>query len=152
MAEEDAIMAEESCEFPENNATDEEIRQILTDARTVAVVGLSGDPGRASYRVAAYLKENGYRIIPVNPGVEEALGEKAYPSLRDIPGPVDVVDIFRRPEFIPEIVDEAIRAGAKAIWMQEGLAHNGAAERARAAGLKVVMSKCMMKEHRKAFG
>ena len=145
-------MAGESCEFPEKNATDAEVRDILAKARTVAVVGLSDDPGRASYRVAAYLKENGYRIIPVNPGVKEILGEKAYPGLGEIPDPVDVVDIFRRPEFIPEIVDEAIRAGAKAIWMQEGLAHNDAADRARGAGLKVVMSKCMMKEHRKAFG
>jgi predicted CoA-binding protein len=145
-------MAEESCEFPEKNATDEEIREILAKSKTVAVVGLSDDPARASYRVASYLKDNGYRIIPVNPGVQEVLGKKAYPSVRDIPGPVDVVDIFRRPEFIPDIVEDAIRAGAKAIWMQEGLAHNAAAERARGAGLKVVMSKCMMKEHRRAFG
>lgn len=141
----------ETCELPRENATPAEVREVLSTARTVAVVGLSDKPDRDSYRVARYLKDHGYRVIPVNPALAEVLGEKAYPSVRDVPGPVDVVDIFRRPEAVPEIVDQAIEKGARAVWMQEGIAHNAAAEKARAAGLRVVMSKCMMKEHRKVL-
>jgi len=139
----------ESCEMPLTNATTAEVREILNAGKIVAVVGLSDKPDRDSHRVAAYLQEHGYRIIPVNPNLAEVLGEKAYAGLRDIPGPVDVVDIFRKPDAVPEIVDDAIAIGAKAIWMQDGIAHNAAADTARAAGLKVVMSKCMLREHRR---
>lgn len=144
-------MGSEFCEFPLANASDEEIKAILESARTVAVVGLSDNPERESYQVAAYLKAQGYRIIPVNPNVQDVLGERAHPTLADIPREiqVDVVDIFRRPEFIPEIVEQAIARGAKVIWMQKGLAHNAAADKARAAGLAVVMDRCMMVEHRR---
>lgn len=147
-------MSQEVCEFPMQNASDEEIAKILQQAKTVAVVGLSDNPEKDSYHVAAYLKAAGYRVIPVNPNVQEVLGEKAYPSLAAIPPEVaiDVVDIFRRPEFIPAIVDEAIARGAKAVWMQRGLAHNAAADQARAAGLAVVMDRCMMVEHRRLLG
>ncbi len=125
----------------------DDIRDILTASKTVAVVGLSDDPGRASHHVAAYLQEHGYRIIPVNPAVTEVLGERAYASLRDVPGPVDLVDVFRRSEAVPGIVDDAIAVGAKAVWMQEGVVHEAAAAKARAAGLKVVMDRCTLKEH-----
>lgn len=141
-----------ACELPLKNATPDEIRQLLAWARTIAIVGLSDKPERDSFRVARYLKERGYRVIPVNPNVGEVHGERAFASLRDVPGPVDIVDIFRKPEAVPEVVADAIAIGAKAVWMQEGIAHNGAAERARAAGLQVVMNKCIMKEHRNAFG
>jgi len=144
-------MTRDFCELPLHNASDEEIAKILREAKTVAVVGLSDNPEKDSYQVAAYLKAAGFRVIPVNPHVREVLGEKAYPSLAAIPPEVsiDVVDIFRRPEFIPAIVDEAIARGAKAVWMQRGLAHNAAADKARAAGLAVVMDRCMMVEHRR---
>jgi predicted CoA-binding protein len=125
----------------------DDIRDILTASKTVAVVGLSDDPGRASHHVAAYLQEHGYRIIPVNPAVTEVLGERAYASLRDVPGPVDLVDVFRRSEAVPGVVDDAIAVGAKAVWMQEGVVHEAAAAKARAAGLKVVMDRCTLKEH-----
>lgn len=141
-----------ACELPLKNATPEEIRQLLASARTIAIVGLSDKPERDSFRVARYLQERGYRIIPVNPNLAEVLGQRAYARLRDVPGPVDIVDIFRKPDAVPEIVEDAIAIGAKAIWMQEGIAHNAAADRARAAGLHVVMSRCIMKEHRNAFG
>jgi hypothetical protein len=141
-----------ACELPVTNATPEEIRQLLAISRTVAVVGLSDKPGRDSFRVARYLQTHGYRVIPVNPNATEVLGERAYASLRELPMRADIVDIFRRPDAVPEVVEEAIRAGARAVWMQEGIAHNAAADRARAAGLQVVMNKCLMKEHRKAFG
>ncbi|MFC1597090.1 CoA-binding protein [Planctomycetota bacterium] len=140
-----------SCELPRENATPDEIRRILRTAKVVAVVGLSDKPERDSHRVAAYLKEHGYHIIPVNPNVTEVLGEKAYPSLQEVPEQVDVVDIFRRPEAVPEIVDDAIEVGAKVIWMQEGIVHNAAAAKARAVSLKVVMGRCMMKEHRRSL-
>jgi hypothetical protein len=134
--------------MPLNNASPEAVRRILASARTVAVIGLSDKPNRDSHHVAAYLQAHGYRIIPVNPNVSTVLGEKAYPSLRDVPEPVDIVDIFRQPGAVPEIVDEAIARRAQVIWMQEGIAHNAAADKARAAGLQVVMNKCMLKEHR----
>jgi predicted CoA-binding protein len=125
------------------------IPEILKSTRTIAVVGLSDSPMRASNGVATYLQRAGYRIIPVNPNVTEVLGEKSYARLEDIPETVDLIDVFRRPEFVPEIVESAIRIGAKAVWMQEGVVHEAAAERARRAGLAVVMDKCTLKEHRK---
>lgn len=139
----------ESCEMPLSNATPQEIREILVSWKVIAIVGLSDKPDRDSYRVAAYMKSAGYRIIPVNPAVEEVLGEKSHAGLSDIGEKVDMVNIFRKPEAVPAIVDEAIAIGAKVVWMQEGIAHNEAAEKARAAGLKVVMSKCLLKEHRR---
>jgi len=125
------------------------ISEILHSARTIAVVGLSNKRFRPSYGVSEYLKRVGYRIIPVNPLEDEVLGEKSYPDLDSLPVPVDVVDIFRRSEFVPEIVEAAIRNGAKAIWMQEGVIHEQAARRAEAAGLTVVMDHCILKEHRR---
>ncbi|MBZ5563180.1 MAG: CoA-binding protein [Acidobacteriia bacterium] len=127
------------------------ITEILERYRTLAVVGLSSKTSRPSYGVASYMKNHGYRIIPVNPFQESVLGEKAYASLDDVPAPVEVVVIFRRPEFVPEIVDAAIRRQAKVVWMQEGVAHEAAAERARAAGLLVVQDRCILKEHAKRF-
>jgi len=128
-----------------NNA----IEQIITGFKTIAVVGLSPDAGKPSYEVASYLKKAGYRIIPVNPACQEVLGERCYPSLAEIPEPVEVVDIFRRSEFVPEIVAQAIQKGVKAVWMQEGVLHQEAADRAEQAGLLVVMDHCMLKEHYK---
>lgn len=124
-----------------------EITAILKNFRVVAVVGLSADPARPSYQVAQYLQQHGYRIVPVNPGYTEILGEKCYPGLKDIPFPVEVVDIFRQPEAIPAIVSEAIEVGAKVVWMQLGLVVEEAARRARAAGLQVVMDRCLKIEH-----
>jgi predicted CoA-binding protein len=123
------------------------ITQILAASKTIAVVGLSANRMRPSYGVAEYLKSAGYRIIPVNPNQEDVLGEKSYARLEDVPGRVDIVDIFRRPEFVPEIVDSAIRIGARGIWMQEGVVHAEAAEKARSAGLFVIMDSCILKEH-----
>ena len=125
------------------------ISEILHSARTIAVVGLSNKRFRPSYGVSEYLKRVGYRVILVNPLEDEVLGEKSYPDLDSVPVPVDVVDIFRRSEFVPEIVEAAIRNGAKAIWMQEGVIHEQAARRAEAAGLTVVMDHCILKEHRR---
>jgi predicted CoA-binding protein len=125
------------------------ISEILHTSRTIAVVGLSGKRYRPSYGVAEYLKRVGYRIIPVNPMETEVLGERAYPDLESIPEKVDLVDIFRRSEFVPEIVESAIRIGAKAVWMQEGVIHEDAAARAEAAGLAVVMDRCILKDHRR---
>ena len=125
------------------------IAELLTSARTIAVVGLSSRRARPSYSVSEYMQSAGYRIVPVNPQESEVLGEKAYPDLDSVPVPVDIVDVFRRPEYVPEIVEAAIRIGAKAVWMQEGVVHEEAAERARAAGLTVVMDRCILKEHRK---
>jgi uncharacterized protein len=123
--------------------------KILESARTIAVVGLSGKRYRPSYGVAEYLKRSGYRVVPVNPEETEVLGEKCYPDLDSVPGEIDVVDIFRRSEFVPEIVEAAIRKGAKAVWMQEGVIHEEAANRAREAGLAVVMDRCILKDHRR---
>jgi len=126
-----------------------QISDILRTARTIAVVGLSGKRFRPSYGVTEYMQRAGYRIIPVNPYETEILGERCYPDLDSVPGEVDIVDIFRRPEFVPEIVEAAIRKGARAIWMQEGVIHEEAAAKARAAGLAVVMDRCILKEHRR---
>ncbi|TMD85629.1 MAG: CoA-binding protein [Chloroflexi bacterium] len=120
---------------------------MLRSARTIAVVGLSANPRRPSHGVARYLQRAGYRIIPVNPNVAEVLGERAYPTLAQLPGPVDVVEVFRRSEFAGGIVDEAIAIGAGAVWLQDGVVDEAAAERARAAGLDVVMDDCMMRRH-----
>ena len=125
------------------------IADILRGARTIAVVGLSARRFRPSHGVAEYLQRAGYRIIPVNPNIAEVLGEKSYPSLDAVPEPVDIVDIFRRAEHVPEIVASAIRKGAKAIWMQEGVMHEEAARRAESAGLTVVMDRCILKDHRR---
>ena len=127
----------------------DQIAEILAQARTIAVVGLSNSPLRPSYGVAAYLQNNGYRIIPVNPNINGALGEKAVGSLRDAPEKVDIVDIFRRSEFVPEVVDQAIEMNVPCIWMQEDVIHEAAAEKARKAGIIVVMDSCILKEHRK---
>jgi len=128
-------------------------RELLRAARTIAVVGLSSKPWRPSYSVTEYMQQAGYRIIPVNPEETQVLGEKSYSRLEEIPEPVDIVDIFRRSEFAPGIVDSAIRIGARAVWMQEGVLNEAAAEKARAAGLEVVMDRCILKEHRRmAFG
>jgi predicted CoA-binding protein len=121
---------------------------LLRSAKTIAVVGLSPKRFRASFGVAQYMQQQGYRIIPVNPGHTEILGERCYPDLDSIPEPVDIVNVFRRSEFVPPVVDAAIRIGAKVVWMQEGVLHEEAAEKARAAGLEVVMDRCILKEHR----
>ena len=129
------------------NPTDEKIKEILTQSTTIAVVGLSPNPSRPSYGVANYLKNKNYRIIPVNPGHPEILGEKSYPTLSDIPEKVDVVDIFRRSEHIPPVVDEAIKIKARVIWMQSGIVNHQAAQKAKEAGLDVVMDRCMYVEY-----
>ena len=122
---------------------------ILNGYRSVAVVGLSPDPNRPSHKVASYLAQHGYEIIPVNPDAREILGRPSYPDLQSLPQSVEIVDIFRRSEEVMPIVDEAIKIGAKAVWMQEGVINEAAAARARDAGLLVVMNKCMLKEHRR---
>ena len=122
-------------------------KNLLKNTKTIAVVGLSGSRWRPSYGVSEYMKVAGYRIVPVNPNEAEVLGEKAYPTLEDIPEPVDLVNIFRQSRFVPEIVESAIRIGAKGIWMQEGVVHEEAARRAKEAGLDVVMDRCILKEH-----
>jgi predicted CoA-binding protein len=127
------------------------IADLLRRAKTIAVVGLSNRPLRPSYGVSAYMQTHGYRIIPVNPEIRGSLGEKAYPSLRDVPENIDVVNIFRRPEFVEDIVDEAIRLKIPAIWMQEEVIHEKAAEKARKAGLFVIMDRCILKEHHARF-
>ena len=127
------------------------IHDLLTRAHTIAVVGLSDSPLRPSHGVSAYMQSHGYRIIPVNPSVEEVLGEKSYPSLRDIPEKIDIVNIFRRPEFVEEIVEDAIQLGIPAVWMQEEVINEKAADKARKAGLFVVMDRCILKEHHTRF-
>jgi predicted CoA-binding protein len=125
------------------------IPEILRVSRSIAVVGLSAKRYRPSYGVAEYMQRAGYRIVPVNPHETEVLGEKCYPDVESVPEPIDIVDIFRRSEFVPEIVEAAIRKGAKVIWMQEGVIHEDAARRAREAGLEVVMDRCILKDHRR---
>jgi predicted CoA-binding protein len=131
----------------EIQASGAEITEILNNYRVVAVVGLSADPDRPSHQVARYMQGHGYRIVPVNPGCREILGERCYASLRDIPFPVEVVDIFRKVDAIPGIVDDAIAVGAKVVWMQQGLEEPASAHKARQAGLNVVMDRCMKIEH-----
>jgi uncharacterized protein len=130
-----------------DNPDNASLKNILKDSRVIAVVGLSADSLKDSHRVAAYLKDHGYTIIPVNPSVEDVLGEKSYPDLKSIPQKVDVVDVFRRPEYLPEIADEAISIGAKVLWMQAGIKNENAAKKARDAGLTVVQDACMMERH-----
>ncbi len=125
------------------------MEKIMAEAKTIAVVGFSSKPARAGYYVPAYLKEQGYRIIPVNPNLTEGLGETAVPTLNDITEPVDLVLLFQRSENVPPFVDQAIEIGAKAVWMQLGIANQAAAEKAKAAGLDVVQDACMLVEHRR---
>jgi hypothetical protein len=127
------------------------ITELLKKSKTIAVVGLSDSPLRASYGVSAYMQTHGYRIIPVNPQISEALGERSYQSLREVPQKIEIVNIFRRPEYVEEIVDHAIRLKIPAIWMQEGVIHEKAAEKARKAGVFVVMDLCILKEHKLRF-
>ena len=127
------------------------IDEILAETKTIAVVGLSNDPTRDSYRVASYMKRVGYRIIPVNPTIDEALGERAYPDVTSVPESVDMVEIFRRSEYVPSVVEEAIRKRVKYIWMQDGVIHEEAAEKARAVGIPVVMDNCPMREHKRRY-
>ena len=127
------------------------IAELLKRSKTIAVVGLSDNPMRPSHGVSAYMQSQGYRIIPVNPRIEESLGEKSYASLRDVPEKIDIVDIFRRSEYVEEIVDQAIQLKVPAIWMQEDVIHERAAEKARKAGIFVVMDRCILKEHRARF-
>jgi len=127
------------------------VAELLRNAKTIAVVGLSDNPLRPSYGVTAYMQDQGYRIIPVNPQIESCLGEKAYASLLEVPEKIDIVNIFRRPEFVEEIVDEAIQLQVPAIWMQEDVIHEKAAEKARNAGIFVVMDLCILKEHHARF-
>jgi predicted CoA-binding protein len=128
------------------------IAELLKRTKTVAVVGLSDNPLRPSHGVSAYMQSHGYHIIPVNPQIDSCLGEKAYPSLLDIPEKIDIVNIFRRPEYVEEIVDQAIQLQVPAVWMQEEVIHEKAAEKARQAGIFVVMDRCILKEHRARFG
>ena len=127
--------------------SDAQLAELLRTARTIAVVGLSSKRWRASYGVSEYLQSAGYRILPVNPNESEILGEKCYARLEDIPEKPDIVDVFRRSEAVPEVVDAAIGIGARAVWMQEGVVHEAAAARARQAGLLVVMDRCILREH-----
>ena len=127
------------------------IFDLLQRARSIAVVGLSNSPLRPSHGVSAYMQTQGYRIIPVNPSIDEALGEKAYRSLLDVAEPVDIVNIFRRPKFVEEVVDQAIQKKVPAIWMQEDVINERAAEKARKAGIFVVMDRCILKEHQTRF-
>ena len=124
------------------------IGDLLKTARTIAVVGLSNRPLRPSHGVALYMQQQGYRIIPVNPNIQSALGEKAYASLKDVPEKIDLVNIFRRSEFVPEVVDQAIALAVPAVWMQEDVIQEQAAEKARQAGIFVVVDRCILKEHR----
>ena len=125
------------------------IPELLKSTRTIAVVGISSNPMRPSNGVSEYMKRAGYRIIPVNPNETEVLGEKCYARLEDIPEKIDMLNVFRRPEHVPEIVESAIRIGAKSLWLQEGVIHPRGAKRAQDAGLQVVMDKCLLKEHRR---
>ena len=138
-----------SCEMPEENPMSKEIETILTTCRKIAVVGLSPKESRDSNRVARYLMEQGYEVIPINPGQRKILGKTCYRSLRDIPFHVDMADLFLNPARVPPVVDQAIYIGVHAIWMQLGVVHNDAARKAKEAGIQVVLNKCIMKEHEK---
>jgi len=127
------------------------IAEVLKRSKTIAVVGLSPNPLRPSHGVSVYMQTHGYRIIPVNPTIEECLGERAYPNLLAVPEKIDIVNIFRRPEYVEEVVDQAIQLKVPAIWMQEEVIHEKAAEKARKAGIYVLMDRCILKEHRARF-
>ena len=129
----------------------DEVAELLKNARTIAVVGLSDSPLRPSHGVSAYMQTQGYRIIPVNPNIRGALGEKAYPTLSDVPEKIDIVNVFRRSEFVPAVVDAAIQLKVLAIWMQEGVIHQAAAEKARKTGIFVIMDSCILQEHKARF-
>lgn len=131
---------------------DQMMKDILLSAKTIASVGLSSNQEKESYWIVAYLKEQGYRIFPVNPTADKILGEKAYPDLESIPEKIDVVQVFRKPEDVPPVVDSAIKVGAKVVWMQEGIVNEAAAQKAREAGLQVVMDACMRATHRRLVG
>jgi uncharacterized protein len=131
---------------------DQEIAQLLSTARTIAVVGLSGNPDRPSFGVAEYLQSKGYRILPVNPTIDSVLGEKSYASLSEIPEKVDIVDVFRRSEFVPVLAEEAVTIGARCLWLQLGVIHAEAARRAHDAGLLVVMDRCLAVERLRLAG
>ena len=131
---------------------DQMMKEILLSAKTIASVGLSSNQQKESFWIVSYLKDQGYRIIPVNPTADEILGEKAYPDLSSIPEKVDVVQVFRKPEDVPPVVDEAIKVGAKVVWMQLGISNPEAAAKAEAAGLRVVQDRCMMEQHLRLFG
>jgi len=142
-------MINTTCELPDYNPPSDEIIELLRKCRTIAVVGLSPKESRDSNRVAKYLMDQGYEIVPVNPGQREILGKPCFRSLRDIPFPIDMADLFLNPIRVPPVVDQAIDMGVHAIWMQEGVVHNESAQKAGKAGIKVVMNKCIMKEHMK---
>jgi predicted CoA-binding protein len=131
---------------------DQMMKDILLSAKTIASFGLSSNPGKESYGIVQYLQSQGYRIIPVNPTVDEILGEKSYPDLESVPEPIDVVQVFRKSEDVPPVVDSAINVGAKVVWMQEGIVNEEAAQKAREAGLQVVMDACMRATHRRLIG
>lgn len=131
--------------------TDQQLRNIFETTKTLAVVGLSSDPSRPSFGVTKYLQSKGYRIIPVNPKETEVHGEKAYADLRSVPDKVEVVEIFRRPEFVPAIVEDAIKIGAKVVWMQDGAGNPEAAKRAEEAGLVAIVDDCMLRQHRRLY-
>ena len=131
---------------------DQMMKDILLSAKTIASVGLSSNQEKESYWIVSYLKDQGYRIIPVNPTADEILGEKAYPDLESVPEKIDVVQVFRKPEDVPPVVDSAIKVGAKVVWMQEGIVNEEAAQKAREAGLQVVMDACMRVTHRRLIG
>lgn len=131
---------------------DQTMKDILLSTKTIASVGLSSNPGKESYGIVQYLKNQGYRIIPVNPTADEILGEKSYPDLESVPEKIDVVQVFRKPEDVPPVVDSAIKAGAKVVWMQEGVVNEEAAQTARKAGLQVVMDACMRATHQRLIG
>ena len=131
---------------------DQILKDILLSTRTIASVGLSSNTEKESYWIASYLKEQGYHVIPVNPTATEILGEKAYPDLESVPEKIDVVQVFRRSEDVPPVVEDAIKVGAKVVWMQEGIVNEAAAQRAREAGLQVVMDACMRATHRRLIG
>jgi predicted CoA-binding protein len=131
---------------------DHELREILQSVKTIAVVGLSSSQEKESYRIASYLRDQGYRVIPVNPTAPEIMGETSYPDLQSVPEKIDVVQVFRKSEDVPPIVDDAIQAGARVVWMQEGIAHEEAARKAQEAGLQVVMDACMRSSHRRLIG
>jgi len=132
--------------------TDQMMKDILLSTKTIASVGLSSNPGKESYGIVQYLKSQGYRVIPVNPTADQILGEKSYPDLESIPEKIDVVQVFRKPEDVPPVVESAIKAGAKTVWMQEGIVNEEAAQKAREAGMQVVMDACMRATHRRLIG
>ena len=131
---------------------DVDLKEILLTAKNIASVGLSSNPNKESYRIASYLKAQGYRVIPVNPTASEIMGDTSYPDLQSVPEKIDIVQVFRKPEDVPPVVEDAIKAGAKVIWMQEGIVHEEAAQKARQAGLQVVMDTCMRVAHRTLIG